>query len=72
MNKEQLDKIIALREALEDAYYLLGDREKEIITIRSIARNSGSEPKQLQFIKSALLVYCDKLKEELKGLGYEE
>jgi predicted Zn-ribbon and HTH transcriptional regulator len=72
MNKKQLDKIIALRGALEDAEFLLSREENEIFVVPTSHNYCGSESKKLRFSKSALLVYCDKVKAELKELGYEE
>jgi hypothetical protein len=72
MNKEQLNKIIALHGALEDAEFLLNREENEIFVVPTSHNYCGSEPKKLRFSKSAFLVYCDKIKQELKELGYEE
>jgi hypothetical protein len=46
--------------------------DNDIIVVPTAPNYNGSESKRIRFLKSALLVYRDKIKAELKELGYEE
>jgi len=68
MNSEQLKKINELVDRVNRANEVFGIDKRSKMLISQIAR-TGID---WEIIDSALTYYCDKLKVELKELGYED
>jgi len=72
MNSKDLKKINELVEALRDAKYLLEGNDDPVIIE---GKKRGGRPvgaSYFSIIRSAFVVYHEKIKAELKELGYED